>query len=172
MFRFWATAIWAVLIVAAQGSLCQSAETSRWKEKISNDRMSDERIVTMTNAAIRPIRQFDRNVPATLVVQCLDAGSGAKYVGVAVIFSERVTIDHIGARYRIDDDPVQLKMASLLNNGKGLAIGWDSLVARLPASSRLRVEFELPWAGNAVVEFNTAGADKALARIPCRRSKD
>jgi hypothetical protein len=83
------------------------------------------------------------------------------------MFSERVTIDVVGARYRIDNDPVQLKMASVLNNGAGLAIGWDSLVARLPTSSKLRVEFELPWAGNALVEFNTAGADKALTHIPC-----
>lgn len=172
MFRFWMTAIWAALILAAQGSLGQTAEISRWKEKVSIDRMSDEKIVTMTNAAIGPIRQFGRNVSATLVMQYLDAGSQTKYVGVAVIFSERVTIDNIGARYRIDNDAVQLKMASLLNNGAGLAIGWDSLVARLPASSKLRVEFELPWAGNAVVEFNTAGADKALARIPCSPAKD
>jgi hypothetical protein len=172
MFRSWVAAIWIGLILVAQGSLGQSAESSRWKEKISVDRISDEKIVTMTNVAARPIHQFGRNVSATLVMQCLSAGSGTKYVGVAVVFSERVTIDSIGARYRIDNDTPQLKMASLVNNGTGLAIGWDSLVARLPASSRLRVEFELPWAGNAVVEFNTAGAQKALARVPCSPSKD
>jgi hypothetical protein len=94
-------------------SISTAEESAHWKERISVDRLTDEKVVMMTTPALRPIRQFGRNVSATLFLHCREELDHKKYRDVTVLFSERVAVDNIGARYRIDSDPVEVKIANL-----------------------------------------------------------
>lgn len=77
-------------------------------------------------------------------------------------------MDAVPAKYRIDNDPVRRnKIASVQDDGHALGLGWAEFMARLPSSSIMHIEFNLPWAGHTLIEFDTTGAGDAFRRIPC-----
>jgi len=95
-----------------------------------------------------------------------------KQPGAAIAFSERVAMEAVTTKYRIDNGPIRRnKMASVQNDGRALGVSWPELMSGLATSSVLHIEFNLPWAGHALIEFDTTGADEAFRRIPCSGHK-
>ena len=167
MQRAWSTSL--IGLVFLTGVCAASAE---WKEEVTVDRLTGKRTTTMTNAALNSARQFSRKVSATLVLRCVETPGRTKHPSAEIIFSERVATDAVRAKYRLDNDPIQRnKMASVQNDGAALGLGWTEFISRLPSSSILRIEFSLPWAGDALIEFDMSGASEAFSRIPCIRSR-
>jgi len=126
----------------------------------------------MTNAALNSTSQFGRKVSAKLVLRCIEGAGRVKQTSAAIVFSERVAAEAIMTKYRIDNDPIRRnKMASVQDDGLALGLGWPEFMTRLPASSVLHIEFNLPWAGHSLLEFDTTGANVAFRRIQCGSPK-
>jgi hypothetical protein len=149
-----------------------SSASGEWKEAVTVDRSTRQKTVMMTNAALNSTHQFGRKVSATLVLQCVENRPKVKQARAAIIFSERVASENVRTKYRIDNDPVQRnKSAPVENDGATLVLGWAEFMSRLPSSSILRIEFSLPSAGDALIEFDTSGATGAFSRIQCARPR-
>ena len=174
-YRTQETVMQKILLALSIGLVLLSgprAAFAEWKEDVKVDRVTGERTVVMTNAALSSARQFGRKVSATLVLRCVASAGRAKHPSAAIVFSERVAMDAVATKYRIDNDPVRRnKMASVQNDGLALELGWAEFMSRLPSSSVLHIEFSLPWAGHALIEFDTTGANEAFRHIPCSDQK-
>ncbi len=144
------------------GARSAAAQNTRWKEKFLIDRLTGEKTLTMTNAALRPSRQFGRDVTATVIVECGLYPYETTSVAAAIIFSEQLAFACDGIRYRFDDSVVAHSFG-VINRGAGFRIASaDDQFSQLRSSSKLLVE-----AGNMLFQFNTTGADIAIDRIPC-----
>ncbi|HXX09080.1 MAG TPA: hypothetical protein VEJ43_13540 [Pseudolabrys sp.] len=166
---------WSVPVVVTILMHGVCAASGEWKEDVKVDRSTGERTAVMTNAALNSVQQFSRKVSATLLLRCTETAGRTKQPTAAIIFSERVGMGAVRTKYRIDNDQIQRnKMASVQDDGFALGLGWTEFMSRLPSSSILRIEFSLPWAGAALIEFDTTGANEAFRRIPCtnRKQKD
>ena len=145
-----------------------SAASAEWTETVKVDRLTNQRTIVMTNAALNSARQFGRKVSVKLILQCIENREKAKGPQAAIVFSERVASETVKTKYRIDNDPIQRnKLASVENDGTTLALGWAEFMSRLPSSSILRIEFSLPSAGDTLIDFETTGANEAFRRIQC-----
>ena len=160
--------IWPILAIGLALLSEPSAAFAEWSEQVANGRSTGAQTVVMMNAALNSASQFGRKVSATLVLRCIEGAGRAKQPSAAIAFSERVATEAVMTKYRIDNDPIRRnKMASVQNDGLALGVGWTEFMARLPTSSVLHIEFNLPWAGHALIEFDTTGADEAFRRISC-----
>ncbi len=149
-----------------------SAASGEWKEAGTVDRLTGQKTKMMTNAALNSTRQFGRKVSAKLVLQCIENREKMKHPHAAIVFSERVASEAVRTKYRIDNDTIQRnKLASVENDGVALALSWTKFMSRLQSSSILRIEFSLPSAGDALIEFDTTGASEAFSRIQCAKSR-
>ena len=149
-----------------------SAASGEWTEAVTVDRLTGQKTIMMANAALNSARQFGRKVTAKLVLQCIENREKVKLPRAAIIFSERVALDTVITKYRIDNDPIRRnKVASVENDGATLALGWAEFMSRLPSSSMLHIEFSLPSAGATLIEFDTTGASEAFSRIQCVRPR-
>jgi len=159
---------WSILVVGVVLLRGVCVAFGEWKEDVTVDRLTGQRTAIVSNAALNSARQFSRKVSATLVLRCIESAGRAKQPTAAIVFSERVATDAVRTKYRIDNDQIQRnKMAPVQDDGFALGLGWAEFMSRLPSSSILRIEFSLPWAGAALIEFDTAGANEAFRRIPC-----
>ncbi len=148
------------------------AASGEWNEAVTVDRVTGQKTIMMTNAALNAARQFGRKVSAKLVLQCVEDRMKVKHARAAIVFSERVASDTVRTKYRIDNDAIQRnKLASVENDGVAIALDWAEFMARLPSSSILRIEFNLPSAGDALLEFDTTGASEAFSHIQCLRPR-
>lgn len=164
--------IWPILVFGLASLGGPSFALAEWREQAATDRSPGARTVIMTNAALTSASQHGRKVSATLVLTCMEGAGRAKQPSVAVVFSERVAMEAVMTKYRIDNDPIRRnKMASLQNDGFALGISWPEFMARLPTSSVLHIEFNLPWGGHSLLEFDTTGADAAFRRVACGSQK-
>ncbi len=149
-----------------------SAASAEWTETTSVDRLTGQNTKVMTNAALNSARQFGRKVSAKLTLQCTENSQKAKLPRAAIIFSERVASEAVRTKYRIDNDPIQRnKLASVENDGTTLVLSWTEFISRLPSSSILQIEFNLPSAGDALIEFDTTRASEAFSRIQCGKRR-
>jgi len=148
------------------------AASGEWNEAVTVDRLTGQKTIMMTNAALNAARQFGRKVSAKLVLQCVESRTKVKQPRAAIVFSERVASETVRTKYRIDNDAIQRnKLASVENDGVAIALDWAEFMSRLPSSSILRIEFSLPSAGDALLEFDTTGASEAFSRIQCARPR-
>jgi hypothetical protein len=149
-----------------------SPASAEWTEAVTVDRLTGQRTIELTNAALNSARQFGRKVSAKLVVKCVENREKVKLPSAVIIFSERVASEMVRTKYRIDNELVQRnKRAPVENDGTTLALSWAEFMSRLPSSSILRIEFSLPSAGDALLEFDTTGASEAFSRIQCVRPR-
>jgi hypothetical protein len=148
-----------------------SAASAEWKEEATVDRLTGQKNVVMSNAALNSARQFGRKVSAKLVMQCAESREKGKHPLAAIVFSERIASEAVRTKYRIDNDAIQRKVAPVENDGTTLALSWPEFMARLPSSSILRIEFSLRSAGEALIEFDTTGAGEAFSRIQCAKTR-
>ena len=176
VFCFWARAfvvlranILAVFLALLSG---QSAAFAEWREQAAADRQTGTQAVTMTNASLNSVSQFGRKVSAKLVLRCIESAGRVRQPGAAIVFSERVATEPVVTKYRIDNGPIRRnKMASVQDGGVAPGLGWPELMAGLPTSSVLHVEFNLFWAGHVLIAFDTTGAKEAFNRIPCSHKR-
>lgn len=164
--------IWPVFVFGLALLSGPSAAVAEWREQAAADRPPRAPAVAMTNAALTSASQFGRKVSAKLVLRCSERAGRIKQPSAAIVFSERVATEAVMTKYRIDNDPIRRnKMASVQDDGLALGVGWPEFMARLPTSSVLHIEFNLPWGGASLLEFETTGADAAFRRIACGSQK-
>jgi hypothetical protein len=149
------------------------ANAANWTEKISTDRLTGKKIVEMRTDGRGPIQQFGRPITFQLVLGCTHPDDGtADYLSAEIFFSETVTHSQTRARYRFDSGPVRdtnVFPTSARGNYLWLSANFTNwFFPELRKSSKLRIEINLPWAGDPLIEFDTAGAGTAIDRIPCR----
>lgn len=126
---------------------------AEWQVVHSTDRMTDKK--TAYAGVIAP------NSSAQLYVGCKNG-----QVFPEITYPRRVAFGSIGATYRIDDGPVTPRIAPVSPNGTQVWL-WigdpEATVSRLKKAKRLRVQVDKEF-----LDFNIAGADKALSQIHCR----
>jgi|SRR5215831_16523756 len=167
MPRIWPVAAFGLALLSGS-----SAAFAEWQEQAAAGRSPGAQAVIMTSAALTSASQFGRKVSAKLVLRCVEAAGRIKQPSAAIVFSERVATEAVMTKYRIDNDPVRRnKMASVQDDGLALGVGWPEFMTRLPTSSVLHIEFNLPWGGHSLLEFDTTGADAAFRRIACGNQK-
>lgn len=160
--------ILSLLIITFVATGEMSVAFAKWKEEVKLGGPTGQKTVVMTNAALNSASQFGRKVSATLVIRCRESADRVARPHAAIVFSERVAMDAVRTKYRIDNDPVRRnKIASLQDDGFALGLGWTEFMNRLPSSSILQIEFDLPWAGHAWIGFDTTGATEAFRQIRC-----
>ena len=88
-----------------------------------------------------------------------------------LFFSEPIGVADTLVRYRFDDgDPFG---RTLVINDRGRAIALttikenDDFIVPLAKSSKVRVQLDLPYPGNTVVNFDAAGALQAMSKLSC-----
>ncbi|UFZ05469.1 hypothetical protein LQG66_03895 [Bradyrhizobium ontarionense] len=135
-----------------------------WTIASHKDRLTDKETRTASLSA----RQPDHGIAARLTVHCLDH----ELVGGLIISIETAatfTRGRMGLRFRVDDSEAQLRFMPVNAQGNGMAQWTDP--EDLRGARRLRVELEPARSPNLFYEFDLAGVDKALDRIPCTRTR-
>lgn len=174
--RFWLSSLAGMISVCC---VCPcSVAAAKWVESVSLDRLTGKKEVQFTNRGGGRVRQFGRDVTATLILRCTNPyqdkqahRDGDEYSAV-IHFSERVGVAEAVFRYRFDANPVHSITATLSDRGDVLFASWPKSVdttflTELRQSEKLRAEISLPWAGQVLVEFSTSAVDKAMNAIPC-----
>jgi hypothetical protein len=159
-----------VLFTAAVSAVATVANAA-WNERSTNDRLTGVKTVRMESPALAPIGQDGRAIVSRLVLQCIRPDDGAtSYVGAFIVFSEPVAVvPDARMRLRVDDGEVENRIVGLSSRGDYIQIvAPETFVAdHFLNSSRLRIDFPL-LAGNALMEFNTKGAEAAIKKAQCR----
>ena len=139
-----------------------------WRDASEKDELTGKKIPLQAERAKTPIRQFGRDVPVDLYLKCISASrDGSDAFPVAFLwFSESIGIGEIFGRVLIDDRQPPISHTYPIND-RGRSIILASLTDSLRRSSKLKAQFDFPWAGRPVLEFNTTGAAKAFAALPC-----
>jgi hypothetical protein len=159
-------------LVLAFGS---QAANATWKPNSYTDPLTKEKHTYMSSAGHGAIRQFGHTVSSQLIIFCVQLpNQGVPYPGVDLLFSERVAVGDLNARFKFDTGLVHVREMEASHNGNqfsllaGLAlVEYQSYFDEFKTSNKLRTQVSLPWAGDTVIEFDTSGASEALSKIPC-----
>jgi hypothetical protein len=102
---------------------------------------------------------------------------GVPWPAVDLLFSEKVGVVDLKARFKFDDGLVHEKeLGAESHNGNQFSLlsGFNMGMAQykapfdeFKASNKLRAQVSLPWAGDTVIEFDISGASEALSKVPC-----
>lgn len=137
-----------------------------WTRSVETDRLTDQKNIFYSTKAQAPIHQFGRDVTVVLFLTCKSDGTHSSQLG----FSERISVGEPRLRFRFDKNEIfGPYKPNISDRGDAIFPYVDEFMSQMPQSSKLRIEIALPWAGDVLLEFKTAGADKALAGIPCPR---
>jgi|ERR1035437_5734533 hypothetical protein len=167
-------------IFAALAILAVSAgySTAEWQVKKSTDALDPTKTSTYAiSESKQPIRQFERDVQIGLIVSCQNTmGPRPAYRDVnrlvAILrFTETVATGERWIRWRIDEHEVAKRKTIFRDDGKvfylSTTLGRDEVTEQLRDAKIMRVEADLPWAGNAVLEFDVSGGPATFGQIPC-----
>ncbi|MCC8980821.1 hypothetical protein [Bradyrhizobium acaciae] len=150
----------AIVVVMSLITPCHA----EWKISSFNDRMTDSTIKTATVAAKAP----DHAVSATIRVSCLRD----KVVGGLIVSIETdavFTLGRMGLTYRLDNDEPTPRYMQVDANGRGMSLWMQP--EEFPGKKRLRVQLEPARSPNLFFEFDISGVEKALAAVPCKRTR-
>jgi len=164
----------AATLFVALGS---QAANATWKANSITDPLTKEKHPYMSSAGHGAIRQFGRTVSSQLIIYCVQLPEqGVPYPSVDLLFSEKVGVGDLTARFRFDTGLVHVREMEASHNGNQfpLLTGLGSILIQykepfdeFKTSKKLRTEVSLPWAGDTVIEFDTSGASEALNKMPC-----
>ena len=164
------TAIAAVMVAVVSGQV--SAEWQIIRRVDPLDAKAFE--IAASVMAAESVTQFGRAVRASLVAECVEERPPRPiWIALAFQFSEPVTVADRLLRWRVDDLPIQERLAHPQAQGRALAIysahGPDPTVEQVRAGAKvLKAQIGLPWAGATALTFNVSGADKAFGQIHCK----
>jgi len=159
MFAIRATAF---VLVTCCCTVPLGAQQSHWKQEAKTDYLTNKKSIRFRNDALQTFVQFGRPVSVSLYLYCLQQTQ----IHALIYFSEPVGIE-VSARFRFDDGEVKTDSFQLFDNGQQTNFGGDILLPLLLRSSRLRMEWNLPWAKVVHFEFDTRGVQEARKKLPC-----
>ena len=159
-------------LVFAPGS---QAANATWKANSYTDPLTKEKHPYMSSAGKGTIRQFGHTVTSQLIIFCAQPPEeGVPFLALDLLFSEKVAVGDLNARFRFDDGLVHVQEMEASHNGNqfSLLVGlglveYQSYFDEFKTSKKLRTQVSLPWAGDTVIEFDTSGASEALSKVPC-----
>jgi hypothetical protein len=167
------TTIVVAILVSAAPALAEWQDASQAEGR-------GKRIVMQRTPSTGAISRSDRPVSASLYVRCDNPYDdrikyrGHDYWSIFVLFSE--SVGSVEARTRYSFDSGEAKESTFMLNQRGTALFLTQqeddnpdFVKRLAASSSLQINPTLPWVGNPVITFETAGAPGALRQVPCNK---
>jgi len=129
---------------------------AEWDVQAFQDRMTDRKEAVATLAP--------KDGTGSVVVGCMNGR-----IFPRVSFPARIGVYEIGATYRFDNTPVEMSIARLSANGRDVWLWMGApdpsaaIVERMRKSKRLRVQI-----GDHFLDYDLAGAEKALAGLRCR----
>lgn len=144
-----------------------------WNDVSFTDRMTDQKVRAFAVRSSHSAEFMGRPITADLVIRCeksIMPGEPSAVVAYIGLSRKLAGYQPIG-RYRFDQG--ETRTIGFSSNDEGSAIilsnqtEKDEFVPQLAGSSRLRVEIGIA-SGDAFFEFNTAGAKKLLADMPCK----
>lgn len=164
--HFYVTILVALIDVSA-------GNATSWKDDGSIDRLTGKRIIQFSTIGHGAIQQFGRTVTSKLTLACTHPGDGSRdYLSAYLWFSDRVAVHDVRARYLFDGGAVNEQSIDVSRRGNEFAISsnWrgDGFFQNLRKSSKLKIQVNLPWAGDPVIEFEVSGANDAIRQMPCR----
>lgn len=145
-----------------------------WLATVAVDRLDPKKTTSMIGSrSEQPIRQFGRESHAHLWVMCGPDGITKRtHLAWSVTFRETVSIGERWVRWRVDDGKVEGRKTESYGDGRIFylynSFGPDSTIAAMRKGKMLRSEFDLPWAGNTLLEFKIGGGAEAIGKLPCR----
>ena len=164
-------------LVSCASTLTSQPANATWKANSTTDPLTKEKHPYMSSAGKGAIRQFGHNVTSQLIIYCVQLpNQGVPYPSADLLFSERVGVGGVTARFRFDTGLVHVREMEASHNGNqfslltglgGILIQYKGPFDEFKTSKKLRTEVSLPWAGDTVIEFDTSGASEALDGIPC-----
>ncbi|MGJ5203625.1 hypothetical protein [Bradyrhizobium sp. HKCCYLR20261] len=135
-----------------------------WTVTSQRDRLTDKDRKTASLPAARP----DHGVTARLVISCLED----RLVGgliLAIETSAVFTRGRMGLRFRVDEQEPEARFMPVNAHGTGMEQWADP--DDLRGARRLRVELQPARSPNLFYDFDLTGVDKALAAVPCTRTR-
>ena len=158
------------MAVGLASAICSTSiaheKTGRWRTEIQTDKLTDKRNKLVKNRALQTFSQFGRSVESSLVLHCMQAGSEKPYPRAIMIFSERVGVARLRGRHRIDTGrvfgPGEFRLDA---SGRVWLMPFE--FDAIAQSSKVRVEIQLPWAGDVFLEFDTRQAEAVSKQLEC-----
>ena len=153
--------------------LVGDSQPAPWKIIRARDELSDKIITHAETSAATQFTQRGEAISAKLVVYCMGLLKGDPGEFAAQVwFSRPVAVGRTWGRVRIDDGPVQAIHPDSYSSGQAISVFFprDDGLTPLFGSRRLRVEYDLPFAGRVILAFPTSGAPSHLAdqlHAPC-----
>ena len=143
-----------------------AAQQSHWQLDVRLDRVTDKREVRFRNDALQKFVQFGRPVTASIYLFCME--DAPPYPEARVYFSEPVGAE---AQFKFRFDNAEVTGPNewpLFGNGQMINLfGGSKDISPLLQSSRLRTEWNLQWAHDVYLEYDTRGAQAARNKLPC-----
>ena len=88
-----------------------------------------------------------------------------------LLFSEQVGIGDVLVRYLFDGGAPVGRTFSLEGRGRAIFLStiskYDDFIPPFRKASSFRIQLDLPWTRERVIEFDTSGAEQAFSKVPC-----
>jgi hypothetical protein len=169
---FLAIAVSAVSLFAGQ-----AAAQGSWKVETEVDPLDPQKKTTFVSVLSQDgVSQFGRQIKVHLAVLCRNSAlpDVPRALGSSLYFGERVAVGDRLMRWRVDEFPIRQTKQQFFYDGKGFILSSGGrapkerdFISELRKGKTLKVQYDLPWAGEGVFTFNLAGADDAFSQIPC-----
>jgi hypothetical protein len=169
--------MWCAAIAVAMTSGAMSTAHA-WSDASEKDQLTGAKIPIQEVLAKDMLRQFGQPVKVGLIVKCTNPYNDPKkyrnedYYQPVLWFGRPVGFVDTTLRYSFDKGEPVTRSYTVDGRGKTISLWFgkdDDFVEQLRKSKTLRIQYDFPWSGNGVMEFNIAGGDEALKKVPCGR---
>jgi hypothetical protein len=164
-----------IWIVVAACLLACSAQAA-WQITETVDPLTGKPIIRISTLSKSPVTQFNRPLRPNLIVEC-ETISDPKYaredqLKARLQFPDRVAVLEVTVQYKFDSGASTAFTAKVSDKGDAIFLSLaenDDFMRQLRNARRLRMEVGLR-AGPVVVEFDTADAAAAIAKVSCGKA--
>jgi hypothetical protein len=135
-----------------------------WKIDSFKDRMTDKTV----KVATLPAQAADHGIQARLEIRCLVS----KLVGGLILSLETTASfspGRMGLVYRIDNSEPKARFTTVNSSGTGMSLWGEP--EELLGGKKMQVEIQPARSTNLFYEFDLSGVDKAVASIPCLKTR-
>lgn len=144
-----------------------------WNIVTFTDRLDASKTFIAARSSAPPFPQGNGSVSTILEVSCYTPFNSKPELVAWLKFSSTVAVGERMVRWRVDQKTVHYHKGPFYSDGTSypLAIGDDTTIADLRNGNTLKVEADLPWAGNVLLEFNVMGGAEAFTKLKCSNKR-
>jgi hypothetical protein len=143
-----------------------------WKVFTFTDRLDATKKTITARSSALPFAQGNGFVSTIVEVSCYKPDPLFKEqprLTAWLNFSSTVAVGERMVRWRVDQKKLHYHKTQFYSDGKAFALDVSDgeTIADLRKGNTLKVEADLPWAGNVLLEFDISGAADAFAKLEC-----